>query len=398
MTDFQSDFDQATTSINDTVSTQLSSSMSWRSVQGYLVKASASSAGYVWGYNSTSNVYICQLHCSGNCVPVSVPNLLTVLDLTTDGTEVYILGNSTNGTLNLFIAQANNQGTWSEIPVPFSATNIFSTHTYIWAQDGSMNKQKCPKPCMKGNWIPVSENKVKITSSTDSALYGIDSTGSPMTTDETLQSTWKSITGFEKTKLTSIVGGLDSDIYAIDTKSHILRFDGKEPEPIDTAGYTPLTMTVDPSSKEAWLTSSNFGSIGNIFNKLLKSDYTEIMNRINPFDKTRAGVVTEVQKEFEDQTNQLTINKLVNEVVQFFSNHFKQSGDPKTDIDKINKDIQDTQFQINTINFNIPFIRNLILVLLIVVFVYILGSSIGWPIHIVALVVLVAGLYYSITN
>ena len=157
-------------------------------------------------------------------------------------------------------------------------------------------------------------------------------------------------------------------------------------------------MTVDPSSKEAWLTSSNFGSIGNIFNKPLKSDYTEIMNRINPFDKTRAGVVTEVQKEFEDQTNQLTINKLVNEVVQFFSNHFKQSGDPKTDIDKINKDIQDTQFQINTINFNIPFIRNLILVLLIVVFVYILGSSIGWPIHIVALVVLVAGLYYSITN
>ena len=396
MTDFQSDFDQATKSINDTVTSQLSSTFTWKNVQGSLVKASASSAGYVWGYNSTSNVFICQLPCSGNWLPVSVPDLLSVLDLETDGTNVYILGNSSNGTLNLFIAQANNQGTWAEIPVPFAAKNIFSTHTYIWTQYGSMNKQKCPKPCMKGNWIPVSENKVLITSSSDTTLYGVDSSGSPMTTDETLQSAWTPISGFDKTKIKSIVGGLDSDIYAIDKDSHVLRYTGTEPEPVDTAGYTPLNLTFDQTSKEAWLTTTADGQLGNIFNKPVESDYTSIMNTITPLDKTRNTVVSEVQKDFEDQTNQLTINKLITEVVQFFSNTFKQSGDPKTDIDKLNKQIQTSQAQINLVNANIPFIINMILVFTIVAILYLFGSSFGTITHLLAIGVLLGGLYYSI--
>ena len=393
--DFQSDFDQATKSINDTVTSQLSSTFTWKNVQGSLVKASASSAGYVWGYNSTSNVYICQLPCSGNWLPVSVPNLMTVLDLVTDGTNVYILGNASNGLLSMFIAQANNQGTWSEIPVPFAAKNIFSTHTYIWAQDASLNKQKCPKPCMKGNWIPVSENKVSITSSNDTTLYGVDSSGVAMTTDETLQSSWTAISGFDK-KVKSIIGGLDNDIYAIDTSSNVLRYDGTEPEPVDTSGYTPLNLTFDESSKEAWLTTTSNGEVGNIFNKPVKSDYSSIMNTITPLDKKRSEVVSEVQKDFEDQTNQLTINKLITEVVHFFSNTFKQSGDPKTDIDKLNKQIQDSQTQINLVNQNIPFVINMSIVFMIVALLYFFGSRFRSITHLLAISVLRGGLYYSI--
>jgi hypothetical protein len=43
--------------------------------------------------------------------------------------------------INLLVTPATNQGTRTVITVPFSATTIFSTHTYIWAQDGSNNKQ-----------------------------------------------------------------------------------------------------------------------------------------------------------------------------------------------------------------------------------------------------------------
>ena len=66
MTDFQSAFDKTTDDINNTLTTQLSSVQTWTSVTGNLIKASASAAGFVWGFNSTNEVYICALPCSGN--------------------------------------------------------------------------------------------------------------------------------------------------------------------------------------------------------------------------------------------------------------------------------------------------------------------------------------------
>ena len=66
MTDFQSAFETNTRGIDTTLTTQLSSVQQWANIPGSLVKASSSAAGYLWGFNSVNQVYVCQQPCTGN--------------------------------------------------------------------------------------------------------------------------------------------------------------------------------------------------------------------------------------------------------------------------------------------------------------------------------------------
>lgn len=75
MADFQTAFDSNTSGINTTLTTQLSSIQQWSNVPGSLVKASSSAAGYLWGYNSTNLVWICQQPCTGSWSQVDISAL-----------------------------------------------------------------------------------------------------------------------------------------------------------------------------------------------------------------------------------------------------------------------------------------------------------------------------------
>lgn len=402
MTDFQSDFDQTIHTIDDTLTTQVSSSFTWRNVPGSLVKASASSAGYVWGFNANSGIYICQLPCSGNWTPVVVPDALTILDLATDAGRVYILANSTSGHLVLISGSALNQGSWVSIPVPFAATKIFSTHTYVWAQDGTNSKQKCAKPCMTGNWIAVPEKTISITSSSDTALYGVDPSGTGMRTDELLQSEWVPVSGLKSSKLTSLVGDLDSAaLYAIDTSSHVLKCEGdcsSNPVPVDTEGYVPTHLTADPHS--LWMTTETSGSLGNVFNRMASSSYTDIMNTLNPLDQKRDTVVSSVTQEFSKQTDSMTLTKQLDSIVSFFKGVFNKSGETAESTKKQAGDLKDqiaqTQAKLDQMEATQPLIQNLVFTLMCVGGIYLVGSILGKLIHLLAIIVLFVGLYYSI--
>jgi Tectonin domain len=402
MVDFQSDFDQTTNTIDDTLRTQVSSSFTWRNVPGSLVKASASSAGYVWGFNQNSEIYICQLPCSGNWTQVTVPNVLSVLDVATDASTVYILGNSTSGKLVLNFGSAMNQGNWVSIPVPFAATRIFSTHTYIWAQDGTNSKQKCAKPCTTGNWIPVPEKIVSITSSSDTALYGVDPSGTGMRTDEIMQSEWIPVSGLKSSKLTSLIGDLDSAaLYAVDNTSHVLKCEGNcssNPVPINTSGYVPLHLTADPHS--LWMTAETSGDLGNVFNRASSSSYTDIINSVTPLDQKRDAIVDNVKQEFEKQTDSMTLSKQLDAVVTFFKGIFNKSGETAESTNKqagtLKDQIAQTQAKLDQMTSTQPLIQNIVHTLVIVGVIYLIGSILGKLIHLVAIVVLFIGLYYSI--
>lgn len=402
MTDFQSEFDNTTNAIDDLITTQLSSAFTWRNVPGFLVKASSSSGGYVWGYNANSGIYICQVPCSGNWTPVSTSGLLTVLDLTTDSSNVYILGNNKGGNLVLSIGPINNQGAWNSVSVPFAATKIFSTYTYIWAQDSSNNKQKCAKPCMAAKWIPVSEKVVSIKSSSDTSLYGTDPSGIGMKVDELMQSEWTPINGLETMKLTSLIGDLDKvALYAVDDSSVLLRYDGtSDPVPVDTVGNVPAQMTIDPSSKQLWMTSESEGSLGNIFNRSESSDYSAIMNNVTPLTKKRDAIVSETASEYSKQTDVMTLNKQVSDIVSFFKTIFNKTGDTsKSTTDaagKLKDDIYRTQSELDQIQFTQPLIQNIVFTLVCVGLIYLVGSILGKLIHLFAFIVLLVGLYYSI--
>jgi hypothetical protein len=157
MADFQAAYDQTTQDINNTLSTQLSSVLTWANVPGELTKVSSSAYGFAWGFSGAA-VYTCQLPCSGNWQPVDLSkfSIGLVLDVATDDTNVYILANASSKIVML-TNTADGRGVWNAVPVPFAASQIFSTHSYIWAQDSQNNKQKCPKPCTTTNWIAESE-------------------------------------------------------------------------------------------------------------------------------------------------------------------------------------------------------------------------------------------------
>ena len=406
--DFQNEYDSATDGINTLVSTQLASSLQWTNVPGSLVKSSSSAAGFVWGYNSSNGVYVCQLPCTGNwtMVDTSQWNLSSILDITTDSSNVYILLSTTDGKTVLYSNSATNTGTWNMIPVPFSATKLFSTHTYIWAQDASNNKQKCPKPCTMSNWIAVPENKIKITSSSDSSLYGVDASGNAMKTDENIQSGWSSISGLTGLKLMSVIGQADSTaLYGVDTSSKAYRCEGdcsvpSEVDPLDTGGYAPLAMSADPSGKSLWMTGTTSGNVGNIFTRLDKPDYTAIMNNVNPLDQSRDKIVSSITDEYNQQTNLMTANKQITDVVNFFTNFFKFDSQSvkkdQSDISAYRDKLITTQAQLDKMSSTEPLLQKLVSLVVAVVVIYLLGSFLGGIVHTIAFVVLAGGLGYII--
>jgi hypothetical protein len=96
----------------------------------------------------------------------------TIVDLTTDESNVYILTMDQN----VHISGANGAGEFLTIKSPITASSIFVTHTYVWVQNGRGEKRKCAKPCTTGNWIDVPDGSVLITSANDTTLFGKDGT------------------------------------------------------------------------------------------------------------------------------------------------------------------------------------------------------------------------------
>jgi len=407
MADFQAAYDQTTQDINNTLSTQLSSVLTWANIPGQLQKISSSAYGFAWGF-SGSSVYTCQLPCSGNwqLVDLSKFDISTVLDIATDDINVYILVNSSSNIVML-TNTADGRGVWNVVPIPFPATQIFSTHSYIWAQDSQNNKQKCPKPCTTTNWIAEPENKVTITSSSSTSLYGKDSSGYGMKTDEVLQSGWSPIVGLLGTKVNSVIGQLDnSSVYAVDPTSKVLKCEGdcstNTVSPVDTRGYTPLNLTADPTSKLLWMTTQTKGDLGNIFSRPDKPDYSTIMNTITPLDKQRDGVIGEVVNDYNQQTGVMTVNKQVSDIESFFKKIFgdqhKSTTNTKNASGHLQQLISDQQVTLDQINSVQPIISGFVYTLIAVVVIYIVGSILGSFIHWIAFLVLLGGIYLTINN
>lgn len=399
MTTLQTEYEDTTEAIDSVITSGLSSVLDWINIPGGLTKVASSEAGLVWGFNGDNSVWSCTLPCTGNWKMSDLTgySIETILDIAADNITVYILCRNTSGNTILLSTPANRQGIWSSINVPFSATKIFSTHTYIWAQDGSNNKQMCPKPCTMSNWIPSSESTITITSSTDTHLYGKDAQGNPMQTDEVMRSGWSPISSFGETKVSSVIGGTDV-VYAVDTSSNVIRSDGKI---LPTKGYQPSNLTV--SNNQLWMTSVTPGLSGNIFTRTENPDYMKTLNTIAPLDQRRDKVIEQVESKFNEQTNIMTINKQSKDIIDFFKNLFKLDKDTskkaKAQAGHITEQIRSTQEQLDRINDVEPAMKIAVITLFAIMLVYLVLSGIfGWITHIFALIMLGIGSYFIFKN
>jgi len=331
-----------------------------------------------------------------------------VSDIATDDTNVYLLFNTEKGA-SLATKTANNQTDWAVVPVGggFVPANIFSTHTYLWLQSSTNQKVKIPKPINMTNTMTSTDTSVKITSSSPTALYGVDARGNAMKTDEMLQSAWTPVAGLSGTLVKSVIGDLDqSGLFYIDNNSNVSQCVGScetnKSVPINTQGYLPLYLTADPSTKQLWMTSSTSGSVGNIFNRIANPDYSSILSSVTPLDQKRDTVVTDISKQYNQQTEVMTVNKQLSNFQDIFKRLFgeatKSIDSTNTQISKLQSDVDSKQSDLKRISAVEPIVQKFVVTLAVTALVYAIFSFLGWVVHVIALVVIGVGIYLSLNN
>lgn len=398
MATFQSEYETTTDTIDSVITTQLSSVLNWVNVPGGLSKVTSSSAGFAWGYTPDNKVWSCQLPCSGNWQSSDLTefSIETVLDITSDSNTIYILFRDMSGNIKILMTDASRQGIWNTTDVPFSATSIFSTYTYLWAQGSNNVKQKCPKPCTTPNWIPSDENVVTITSSTDRFLYGKDNLGNAMQTDETMKTGWSPLQEFGDVKIQSIIGS-DDKLYAIDEKSNTLVYDGETLNPLPTAGQNPMNITA--GNNQLWMISTEPSTQGNVFTRIENPDYAALLNTVGPLDRKRDEIVRNVETKFKEQTDVMTVNKQADDIIGFFKNIFNIDADTakkaRSQWGHLSEQINYTQKEIDKIAQMEPIVTIAIGVLFVISLVYILiGKTMPIVAHIISIMLVGGGIFF----
>jgi len=413
MTDFQSAFDKPTTAINDALTTQAPSVNAWSNIVGSLTKAKSSSSGSLWGYDSAYGVWKCTLPCTGNWEHVMVTIPGKILDMEVDEMSVFFLCSDGTQTKLVFgPANSTNPSSFSTVVLP-SATKLFSTHTYLWIQDGNGNKQKLPKPVSMTNMIAVPDKTVLITSASQTTLYGKNiATGQLVKTDESLTSPWQPIAGLSNLNNSTLIGDNDSlsALYVIDPTNKTYKCIGdcstnQELAPFDTGNMTPINITGDPANKQVWLTATTNGAKGNLFNKIESSNYADILNVITPLDKTRSGVVDDATKQYNQQTSIMAANKQLTTFRSSLDTWLQSiipqpvlQGTSDTEIQQIQQDTQSTSDQLNQINYITPILVKLIITFCITILIYLVFGFIGPMVNWIVIGVLIIGFYVSLNN
>jgi hypothetical protein len=386
------EYDTLTDQINNTVS-GISKGITWESVPGGLDKVSASAMGYVWGMGG-GNLWLCQLPCTGNWKQITAP-ATSLLDIVTDDSHIYALFQA-----KLAMKLANNTDEWVTVNVPDGMTKIVSTSSYIWGQSGNQ-KYKLPKPGMTGNWIPVKDDlNIRVTSAGSGHLYGVNPEGQAMITDEAMQTSWLIIPEFGG-KYTAILGDVDQTaIYGIDSENSLKRCLNGRCQGVDTQGYTPQNITIEPSSRQMWMTTTTPGKSGNIFNQSLNTDYSEILKSVQPIDKKRDDVVEQVKSEYNQSTYSGMMSEQFESLKKLITDLFniKPAQSHNDDQKVLEGDINSTKYELNILNGILPIIQKLLIVLGLTVVVYAASDFLGSATHIIALAVLIAGTVFFAIN
>jgi hypothetical protein len=388
--------DALTDQLNNLISTEISADAAWSAIPGGLDKVSSSSLGFAWGIGS-NQVWVCQLPCGGNWKSVPIPDMTSVIDIVTDE-NVYVLFQSTE--TKLAFKSANNVNDWIIVSAKPGITRIANTSSYIWGQAGTQ-KWKLPKPGTTGNWIAVADPlNVTITSASSTSLYGVNAKGQAMKTDESLQSAWSTIPEFGG-KFTDIIGSADQTaLYGIDSSKALQRCQNGKCSLVVTE-YTPQNITVEPISKQLWMTTTTSGNSGNIFIKSDNPDYSNILQSVQPLDKARDDLTRDIEAKYTQTTYATMMSKQLEIIRKILQNMFdfdpkKQNADSQK---AIGSELKDTTLEIDQLSTTLPFIKDILIMLLAVIIVYVVGGSfLGDWTHPVALVTIVSGIIYFATR
>jgi len=368
------------TSLSDTINSTLATGVStfnWKNVPGGLEKVSESSIGVVWGVGS-GKLYYCNMPCTGKW---QLSDIQDVIDVATDDDTVFALQKD-----KLSFKSANNVDNWITIPAT-NITKIFVTRSYIWGS-GS-NFLRLAKPGTTGNWVNVTlDSKVKITSSSMGALYGVDGTGIAYKTDESGQSGWVKIPQF-KGKYSGIFGEGDTQAIYGATATSLDRCEGDKCKTIPTEN--PATFVqLQPRTKNVWMIS---GKGENIFTKKDAID-SSLLNDVRPLDSQRVDAVNRAKLDYEKTTMSGIVSKQLAYVRQFLEDNMGK----KSDISELKDQAKVGDYQYNSLKNALKLTYEILLILIFVVIVYAMGGIFGPMTHFIAFGIIAAGTIYFIIN
>ena len=352
----------------------------WINVPGGLDKVSESAMGAAWGLGS-GKMYVCMLPCKGQWNPTEFSG---ILDFTTDDSLVYAITST-----SLLTKNGNNSGEVQTISLNPDIKQIFSSGSYLWGQ--GTKKWKLAKPGTTGNWIEVPDTSgVTITSASQTALYGISSTGVAMKTDESLQSAWSPIPQF-KGVFTGILGDADqTGVYGIDAQKTLQKCSGDSCVPIPTKN--PV-QTLSPKPTSLWVTTTNPGDLGNVYFK--DESPSNLLKDVQPIDAERDAIVNQAETEYTNTTYSTMMFKQLGEIQKMFQELLSIQT---INTEPIEKSASSTSSEASLLQKVIPFLLKGILVLLGVLFVYLFSGMLGSSTHYVAFAVFVAEIYFILNN
>lgn len=385
------DYNTLTDQINQTVSSGISAGTEWNNVPGGLDKVSASAKGYAWGLGS-GKVWICQLPCTGNWKEVTTPD--TPKDVIADDNQVYVLLQN-----KMAMKSADNTDEWITVNLPDGISKLISTASYIWGQAGDQ-KYKLPKPGMTGNWIPVEDPlNVEVTSASLKHLYGVKD-GQAMVTDESMQTSWSVIPEFGG-KYSAIYGEADETaIYGIDAQNSLQRCINGKCNTVNTQGYTPQNITIEPNSKQIWMTSTTPGKSGNIFSQNMITDYSDMLQKVDPIDKKRDIAVTKVEQDYQQSTLSAMMTKQFDYIRKMLEDllQLKPASEIQGDEKKLQSEIKGVNAELKIFSESLLFVQCLVVVMALIAILYAVAGSFGVITDILALGLLVGGVYFFATR
>lgn len=379
MTDFSKAYDGLTDQLNNYVSGIPSND--WISIPGGLSKVVSSSMGFAWGIGM-NKLYYSRLPSNGQWDNVPLDD--TPIDIAADESHIYVLTSS-----KLMIKTANNLDDWIIINSQSGATQIFITGSYIWIQDSTGKKWKLAKPGTTGNWIN-SNDTGKITSSNSYSLYGIDSSGNPMKTDEALQSGWSIVPQMQGSKYSKVIGDIDQTaLYGIDTQNELQRCTSQKCDPILTKGLTPENLSIEPTTNNLWMTTTTPGELGTVFNKYDSLKKSDILKDLQPLDKQRSEIIDSLEKKEEDSKYSSEISNKLKEIRDFLKSFIK----PLPNTKHLEKNVVQSQDNIDKFNSIIPILLKILFYLFISAIVYVFFGFLGFISNFVVLGILGYGVY-----
>ena len=259
-----------------------------------------------------------------------------VLDIAADNKNVYIVFDA-NQIRKLARRPLDGSGEWSVqdgVKGAYDSGNtIHATDSYLF-----MGGKRCAKPCTTGNWVdfkgPTASNSGVVATGSDS-IYTIDtSNGKVLKTNEAGQGGWTEVPALSGK--TPVSASIDSvAIYAATKSGKYERceypYDSTDDcKKIDTQGYIPSSLSVNPSNNRVWMTTTESNSKGNIFQRLDRENPDTVLDEVTQFDKQRERDVNSLGDTLKFQGAEISAALTRREAAEVIK-----------DATKINENIQD---------------------------------------------------------